>query len=164
MWLLKNVNKILCSLTGSAVHGIFQARILERVVIFYSRRIFLTQGLNLHLPHWQVDSLPLSHLATLIKICNFLPSDSWHIAIISPQKAPFSFCLHLNLLFSLSVPCLPRIHSSCLYILWSVYCCHLKFILIYGFPGCSVVKNPPASAGDVGLISGLGRSHMLQSK
>ena len=27
-----------------------------------------------------------------------------------------------------------------------------------GFPGGSVVKNPPASAGDVGLIPGLGRS------
>ena len=27
-----------------------------------------------------------------------------------------------------------------------------------GFPGASVVKNPPASAGDVGLIPGLGRS------
>ena len=27
-----------------------------------------------------------------------------------------------------------------------------------GFPGCSVVKNLPASAGDMGLIPGLGRS------
>ena len=27
-----------------------------------------------------------------------------------------------------------------------------------GFPGGSVVKNPPANAGDVGLISGSGRS------
>ena len=27
-----------------------------------------------------------------------------------------------------------------------------------GFPGGSVVKNPPANAGDVGLIPGLGRS------
>jgi len=26
------------------------------------------------------------------------------------------------------------------------------------FPGGSVVKNPPANAGDLGLISGLGRS------
>ena len=26
------------------------------------------------------------------------------------------------------------------------------------FPGASVVKNLPASAGDMGLISGLGRS------
>ena len=27
-----------------------------------------------------------------------------------------------------------------------------------GFPGDSVVKNPPANAGDMGLIPGLGRS------
>ena len=27
-----------------------------------------------------------------------------------------------------------------------------------GFPGDSVVKNPPANAGDTSLISGLGRS------
>ena len=27
-----------------------------------------------------------------------------------------------------------------------------------GFPGSSVVKHPPANAGAVGLISGLGRS------
>ena len=26
-----------------------------------------------------------------------------------------------------------------------------------GFPGGSVVKNPPANAGDTGLIPGLGR-------
>ena len=32
-----------------------------------------------------------------------------------------------------------------------------------GFPGGLVVKNLPANAGDVGLIPGLGRSHMLQS-
>ena len=32
-----------------------------------------------------------------------------------------------------------------------------------GFPGDSVVKNPPASAGDMGSIPDLGQSHMLQS-
>ena len=32
-----------------------------------------------------------------------------------------------------------------------------------GFPGGSVVKNPPASTRDKGSVSGLGRSHMLQS-
>ena len=31
------------------------------------------------------------------------------------------------------------------------------------FPGGAVVKNPPASAGDMGSIPGLGRSHMPQS-
>ena len=29
---------------------------------------------------------------------------------------------------------------------------------MWGFPGGSVVKNPPANAGDVGLIPGSGRS------
>ena len=32
-----------------------------------------------------------------------------------------------------------------------------------GFPGGAVVKNPPANAGDMGLSSGPGRSHMPQS-
>ena len=32
-----------------------------------------------------------------------------------------------------------------------------------GFPGGAVVKNPPANAGDMGLLPGLGRSHMPQS-
>ena len=33
-----------------------------------------------------------------------------------------------------------------------------NFGSIWGFPGGSVVKNPPASSGDVCLIPGLGRS------
>ena len=32
-----------------------------------------------------------------------------------------------------------------------------------GFPGGSVVENPPANAGDMSSIPGLGGSHMLQS-
>ena len=32
-----------------------------------------------------------------------------------------------------------------------------------GFPGGTVVKNPPANAGDTGSSPGLGRSHMRQS-
>ena len=31
------------------------------------------------------------------------------------------------------------------------------------FPGGAVVKNLPANAGDMGLIPGLGRSHMPRS-
>ena len=49
-----------CSPPGSSVPGISQARVLERVPISFSA-IFPAQGLNLHLLHWQVDSLPLSH-------------------------------------------------------------------------------------------------------
>ena len=32
----------------------------------------------------------------------------------------------------------------------------------WDFPGCPVGRNLPASAGDMGLMPGLERSHMLQ--
>ena len=35
--------------------------------------------------------------------------------------------------------------------------------VVLGFPGGSVVKSLPAKAGDLGLIPGLGRSHVPQS-
>ena len=37
-----------------------------------------------------------------------------------------------------------------------------KILLIWGFPGGPVVKNPPVNVGDTGLIPGLGRYHMPQ--
>ena len=54
-----------CSLPGSSVHGILQARILEWVAMFSSRwsSWVATQGSNpclLCLLHWQVGSLPLA--------------------------------------------------------------------------------------------------------
>ena len=33
----------------------------------------------------------------------------------------------------------------------------------WDFPGGTVVKNPPANAGDMGSSPGLGRFHMLQT-
>ena len=50
-------NPIECSLPGSSVHGILQARILELVANVFLQGIFLTQRLNphlLHLLHWQI--------------------------------------------------------------------------------------------------------------
>ena len=47
---------------GSSVHGILQARMLDRIDMPSSRGSFQTQGSNpyfLHLLHWQVGSLPL---------------------------------------------------------------------------------------------------------
>ena len=42
-------------------------------------------------------------------------------------------------------------------------CCRLQGkLLIWGLPCGPVVGNLPASAGDTGLIPGLGGSHMLQ--
>ena len=52
-----------CSLPGSSVHvRIFQARILECVVISFSSGFFPTQGSSPRLLLWQVDSLPLCPL------------------------------------------------------------------------------------------------------
>ena len=57
-----------CRLPGSTVHGVFQARILERVAISYSRESsqLRDQTPASHFLHWQVDSLPLHQLGSLI--------------------------------------------------------------------------------------------------
>ena len=52
-----------CSLPGSSVRGILQARILEWDADALPQGIFPTQGSNLHLfclLHWQVSSSPLA--------------------------------------------------------------------------------------------------------
>ena len=58
---------IICSLPGSTVYEILQARILEWIA-FLLQGIFPTQGSNSHLwclLHQKADSLPLSHLGYL---------------------------------------------------------------------------------------------------
>ena len=65
-----------CSVKSNSLwpHGLQPARLLcpgkDTGVGCHAllRRIFLTQGLNLCLLHWQVDSLPLSHLGSLSTI------------------------------------------------------------------------------------------------
>ena len=58
-----------CSLPGSFLHGILQARILEWVAISISISFsFLTQGSNPGLLHWRQMLLPLSHKGSLV-IC-----------------------------------------------------------------------------------------------
>ena len=58
-----------CSLPGSSVHGIFQARVLEWVAISFSRNL-PNPGIEPVTPiwqpssAWQADSLPLSHLGS----------------------------------------------------------------------------------------------------
>ena len=56
-------NPIGCSVPGSSVHGIFQARTLEWVAISFSRGL-PDSGIALKSPAWQADSLPLSHLGS----------------------------------------------------------------------------------------------------
>ena len=52
-----------CSPPGSSVHGISQARILERVAMSFSSDI-PNPGIEPESPAWQANCLPLSHLRT----------------------------------------------------------------------------------------------------
>ena len=68
-WCLTLCDPMDCSPHGSFVHWILQAKILDGVSChFLLQRIFLTQGWNPPLLHWQADSLPLSHLGNCMKI------------------------------------------------------------------------------------------------
>ena len=67
-----------CSPPGSSVYGILQARILEWVTI----SIFLTQGSNSRLLHWQVNSLPVGHLY-LVNVLSAAEMYSYMFKIVS---------------------------------------------------------------------------------
>ena len=54
-----------CSLPGSSVHGILQARIPEWVAILFSRGSFPTQGLSLGFLHCRQILYCLSHQGIL---------------------------------------------------------------------------------------------------
>ena len=68
-----------CSLPGSSVHGILQARVLECVSMPSFQGIFLIQGSNPHLLsllHWQAGCLPLTppwkSLCVCVCVCIYL--------------------------------------------------------------------------------------------
>ena len=92
-----------CSPPGSTAHGILQATILEWVAIPFSRGIFLTQGLNLSLLHWQADPLPFEPLGKPItKSC-------WLLLQHLPRNPPASHHLHSP---ALVVPPYPGLFMS----------------------------------------------------
>ena len=81
-----------CSLPGSSVHGIFQATMLERVAIPFSKG-----SSPPHLCfscHWQVDCLPLSHLGSPTKVTTIL---KWLKACIAGIKPTPLFTIFLTL-------------------------------------------------------------------
>ena len=52
---------------------------------FLLQGIFLTQGMNPHLLHWQADSLPLSHIRSLIQ-CTQTLKQGWKRESISGKQ------------------------------------------------------------------------------
>ena len=69
-----------CSLSGSSVHGIFQARVLEWIAISFSKGIFPTQESNLGLPHCRQMLYRLSHQRSLLFLV-----DSVNLVIIREE-------------------------------------------------------------------------------
>ena len=100
-----------CSLPGSSVHGIFQARMLEWAVISFFQELFLTQVSSLCLLcplHWQADSLPL---VPPLK-APFKTPQVWQLSLNRTWDSSFcTSCLVLRHLLKLSKPHLPG-HSA----------------------------------------------------
>ena len=67
-----------CSLPGSFVHGIFQARILDWVAISFSRGSCIS-GIEPLSPALQKDSLPLSHLGMEKEMATHSSILAWRI-------------------------------------------------------------------------------------
>ena len=59
---------------------------------FLLQKIFLTQGLNSYLLHWQMDSLPLSHLESPLKRLTF-PLLIWYF--LRTQMLLSEHCFHV---------------------------------------------------------------------
>ena len=125
----------LCSLPGSSVHGILQARILEWIAIPFSRGSsrstdqiqvsciagrFFTLGAT-------KETFPLRDLTA--KFVTAMSSFLWEIGKeeISPHRMIYMYTMHL-------------------------------YPFIMAFPGGLEGKESACNAGDLGLIPGLGRS------
>ena len=119
------------------------SRALERRIVVAhklsypeARGIFPDQGSNPRLLYWQVNYLPRSHQGSSHLYFNFL---SWVV---------YFFQLYWGILDK----------YNCTYLKYMTWWFYFKDLTvnILGFPGGSVVKNLPGSAGDTGSISGLG--------
>ena len=124
------------------VHGILQTRIDGVGSLSFLQGIFPTQGLNPGRSHCRQILYQLSHKGSP--------------RILEWVAYPFS-----------SRSSQPRNQTGVsgigggFFTNWSIREFYIKDTFIYRkkrFPGCSVVKNQPANAGDVGLIPGLERS------
>ena len=115
-----------CSQSGSSVHGISQARILE-CYYWLLQGFFLTQGLNPSLLHWQADSEG-SNKSTIIFISLSLCDDFhlffslWKSITTTPRLVRMdiqivTLCLYWHLLLSYFHPFLFHLMPSCLQII-----------------------------------------------
>ena len=103
---------------------ILQAKILQQVAISLLQGIFPTQGLNPYFLHWQVDSLPLSHLGSSAMVwytintqiglvwLNIFPHSCMSDLVVSLHKGTTSLCSKQKVpqisLHNIQIPELPH--------------------------------------------------------
>ena len=139
---------------------VWYSHTMETYLIPYS--IALEPSSSTNLVAWPLPTVSTSDTTLLLQtVSNFGCS------------SPFQqLQLHLPLL-SFSLPKIrSQVHSSVLYLSFLIQHCFilkapsttlisyydLRYEYLRGFPHGTVVKNPPANTGDVGLIPGFGRS------
>ena len=79
-----------CNLSGSSVHGIFQAKILEWVAISFSRRFSPTQELNPGLSHDRQTLYRLSHQGSESINWSVVSDSLWPHGLYSPPIQLYS--------------------------------------------------------------------------
>ena len=126
-----------CSLPGSSIHGILQARILEWVAV-PSPGNLASPGIECRSPALQADFLPAEPPRkpknTGVGSLSLLQQ------IFLTQESNQSLLHCRRILYQLSYQGIPIIRDM-----------QIKTSM-RGFPGGSVVKNPPANAGETGSI------------
>ena len=100
-----------CSLPGSSVHGILQARILEWVAISFSRGIFPTQGSNPGLLHCRWVLYFLSHQGSPYKAISILILHEVKMIYVILPETDFVIKQTLDLLVNWATNMLARVHA-----------------------------------------------------
>ena len=132
-----------CCPSGSSVHGISQARILEWVAFSFSRGSFWLKDWNPSLLHWQVNSLPLIHQGSPKQVVNifnsFYPRHALSLSLMCTHTHTYFACL----IFSTDGYCftmieeddsgMPVVTSGCLGLEGSDFQCRVRKIPCFHF-------------------------------
>ena len=84
------------------------------------------------------------------------------IDYLNKKHTQFTSPTDINATFKWTKNCITKFESTKLHLHQNGNHVLLK-LMVQGFPGGSLVKNPPAGTGEMGSIPSLGRSHMSQS-
>ena len=136
-----------CSLQGSSVHGIFQARVLKWVAISFSRGSSPPKD-RTRSSKLQADALPSEPPGKSLRILEW-------VAIPFSRGWGQSKCNCLDLLFRSHEHVLPSESCNTLHL---ILLCEMQVLSSLGLKGLPESTESGRDAGDLGSIPGSGRS------